>query len=100
MHKVILIILAIVVNDLAAAYDESKLVDNCVFISANQYISEYMWMPVIFMEPSVNTENLPRYIPMDLERSWKLFPNFKPGVSHCANNGKVNFRNYQVVGEQ
>jgi hypothetical protein len=100
MHKVILIILATVVNELAAAYDESKLVDNCIFNTANQYGNEYRYMPAIFMEVSVSAENVVQYIPMDLEPSWNLFPNFKPAASHFANSRKANFRNYVVMGDK
>ncbi|RAJ07446.1 hypothetical protein [Arenibacter echinorum] len=100
MHKVILIILAIVVNELAGAYDESKLIDNCIFYTTNQYSNEYRWMPVIFMEASVNTENIAQYIPVDPEPSWKLFPNFKPIATHCAYNHKMNFQNYGVMDDK
>ena len=74
MHKVILIILATVVNELAAAYDESKLVDNCIFNTANQYGNEYRWMPAILMEVSVSAENVVQYIKAKSKFPSRLYP--------------------------
>ncbi|WP_247096255.1 hypothetical protein [Arenibacter sp. S6351L] len=84
MHKVILIILATVVNELAAAHNESELVDNCTFYTVNQCSNESKVMPEIFAAESLYSKQGVRYVTVDLEPSWKLFANFKPGAFHMC----------------
>jgi len=90
MHKVILVILATVVNELAAAHDESKLVDNCTFFTVNQGSSKYEVMPEILTVASFYSEKGVRYVPLVFEPSWKLFANFKPGTIHCVDYVGMN----------
>ncbi|PXX24599.1 hypothetical protein C7972_11576 [Arenibacter sp. ARW7G5Y1] len=97
MHKVILIILATVVNELVAAHSESKLVDNSIFYIMDQYSRQSKKVSKTFVPATLYSENGLLYIPVDNEPSWELFPNFKPRGIHCVNNAKLNLQGFNMV---
>ncbi|WP_147321482.1 MULTISPECIES: hypothetical protein [unclassified Arenibacter] len=67
MYKVVLIILAMVVNELAAGYDESKLVDDCLFICENQLNAECKVASEMFVETYWYREDWASCLPVYLE---------------------------------
>ncbi len=72
MHKVILIIIATVVNEMAAGYDQSKLVSNCIFISTNQYSRVNKYSEVVNKEAFFYNVNPLYCLPADIEPSWNF----------------------------
>ena len=97
MHKIILIILATVVNETAAGYDQSKLASNHIFIASNQYSKENKYAEVVDMGANFYRVNPFPYLPAELEPSWNLFANFKPGAVNCYDAHKMSFGVCEII---
>lgn len=81
MHKVILIILATVVNEMAAGYDESKLVSKAMFTISNQCIRDNKCAEVVNKEASFYRVNPLCCLPTQLEPSWNFLVTLNQEIS-------------------
>ncbi|MEG3658221.1 hypothetical protein V5097_12500 [Arenibacter palladensis] len=72
MHKVILIIIATVVNEMAAGYDQSKLASNHIFIPSDQYSRENKYAQLVNKEAYFYNVNPLYCLPADIEPSWNF----------------------------
>ena len=72
MHKVILIILATVVNEMAAGCDQSKLVSNQILTPLNQYSGKNEYAKVVGKEAYFYRVNPLSCLPSELEPSWNF----------------------------
>jgi len=88
MQKIILIIIAAIVNELAASQDESKLPNNYSLVTVDQHCNGDKSKLKMLTGTVLNRENSSESASTDLVAPWNLFVNFKPISPLSIHSGK------------
>ncbi|MCK0190146.1 hypothetical protein [Arenibacter sp. F20364] len=91
MQKIILIIIATIVNGLVGVQDESKLLDNCSFIAVSQHCNGIELKLETLAGTTFYHENVTPANSMCQVPPWNLFVNFKPISSLSDQGSKGSF---------
>lgn len=87
MQKIILIIIATIVNDTMAAHDQSKLPIYRTLDTVHQNYNENNLVEEMVVEPSVYGKNDVQSLSPNPMPSWNLFVNFKPRATLALDEG-------------